>query len=59
MKTFRLSSARVIAALAFIVVMLAILISARGAPIAGALEPMHTTHACAPSGAVSESIFSW
>jgi hypothetical protein len=59
MKTFRLSPSRVIAALGFIAVMLAIIISARGASIRAHGLPMQDTHGCAPSGAVSESSSSW
>ncbi len=55
MKTFPLSSVRVIAALALIVLMLAILISARGAPMTGVLDSMHGTHGYAPTAAVSDS----
>jgi hypothetical protein len=53
MKTFRLSSTRVIAALAFIAVILAIiLLSAHGTPALGVLMPMQYTHGYAPFGAV-------
>jgi hypothetical protein len=58
MKTFPISPSRVIAALAFIAVMLAIILSARGAPTRAHWLPMHDTHGCAPYGAVSESTFS-
>lgn len=62
MKTFRISSFRVIVALAFIAAMLAIIVvSARGAAAADTDTDttMRNTHGCVPTTAVVDSKADW